>query len=119
MHGPSPYVGQRPLPAITKGEATKLHAERRARERYGRVPDHVQIEIRRNLRRALKMKHGQFESRAAKQFKIGVVIEYVAPNGRVRASVTVEGRVYRVVYEQAANRIVTFLPDHHEGGAQG
>lgn len=115
-------VLHRPV-GITKSEAIRRHANRRARERYGMVEtvaEALQIEVRRILRKALKRvrrKEGPYDrDRFAEMVENGVVVEAQYPNGRIRARVNVRGQTVRVVFCTAARRVVTWLPRYVDEG---
>lgn len=97
--------------SFSKARAVELHADKRARERYGGVSEAIKTEICRRLRRVVRI----WTRPCGEELNRLQVVVIHAPikgigHGCGRFSVTVDGTTYRVVYDRHSGRVVTFLP---------
>lgn len=91
---------------IGKDEAIRRHAERRARERYGGVPEETVRRIKRLIERCLRTR----EDRTITEAGLHVCLQCGRRQERGVWRVRIGVDEYRVVYERPTGRIVTFLP---------
>lgn len=102
---------------ISKAEILRRHAARAARERYGEVSEETKRQIRRLIRRSIKIvrenrKHPHHEPVRPP----AIFLNRNRATQRSVWSVTIDDTRYRVVYEEATDRLVTFLPPTPDKG---
>lgn len=105
---------------VSKREGTRLHALKRARQRYGSVDagTHKAIAraIEREIARAARQSRHHSRGRGGAYTHPGAdynpacVCEQRDATSRQVWRVTIEERTFRVAFETATSRIVTFLP---------